>query len=586
MRAEPGLRQLLRLWEFVRPVKWSLFAGFASALTAAVLSLVGPQIIRLIVDGPVSSGERAAIIWGSLALLAVGCFEAFLWYLRRILVLTPMVGVERRVRDRLFARLQDLPAAFHDEWEAGQLLSRSSVDLNRVRRWLAFGLIMLTVNLLTVVAGIGVLLWLDPLLGIVYAVFSIPTALITLRFQRVYGRLSRRSQDQAGALATTVGEAAKGIRVIKAFGRGGEFLASFRTEAQALRETELEKARKQADMRSWLILLPQLAVATSLALGVLAVAGGRLTIGELSAFLFTALMLSWPVRSLGFLFADTLDAAASTTRVFEVLDTATTVSDPAAPLPVPVGPGVLEFRGVRFRFPDARDDDEVLQGIDLTLRPGETLALVGATGSGKSLLSELAVRLHDPTDGEVLLDGTDIRRFRRDELRSHVAIAFEQPLLFSASVRDNVALGRPEASDDELREALTVAQAGFALELPDGLDTLIGEEGHSLSGGQRQRLALARAIIARPRVLVLDDPLSAVDVRTETLATEALRTALTGVTTLVVAHRSSTVALADRVAVLQDGRITAVGEHRSLLAADPVYRGLLWQGDHVDEVVA
>jgi ATP-binding cassette subfamily B protein len=570
------LGSLLRLTPYVRPHRWVLLAGGASALAGTLAGLTIPLVTRSIVDGPIARGELAALPWLVLGVVALGTCEALLTFLRRRLVARPSTAIEAAMRADLFAHLQRLPVAFHDAWASGQLLSRATADLNTVRWFVAFSGIFLVVNVLTVVVGIGVLLWLSVWLGVVIAVTAVPLLALTLTLERRFSVAARRAQDQAGDLATLVEESALGVRVLKSLGRGRRLTARFATDARGLRGTELQKVRLVAALWAVLVLLPEGAIAVVLGLGAYGVADGSLTIGTLVAAVTVMTYLYWPVASLGWLLAQASEAAAATRRYWEVRDVAPAIVDPADPvsLPRPVR-GALELRGVRFHHPGS--DREVLRGVDLAVRPGETMALVGATGSGKTTLTALVTRLEDVTAGEVLLDGVDVRRLRLAELRAAVATAFEDPVLISASVRENVTLGLPAGVDDtRVWEALRVASAdGFVAALPWGLDTRIGEQGMSLSGGQRQRLALARAVVAHPPVLVLDDPLSALDVHTEAEVEAALRRVLGGVTALVVAHRPSTVQLADRVALLDGGRITAVGTHTELLAGNPEYRRLL-----------
>ena len=364
-----------------------------------------------------------------------------------------------------------------------------------------------------------------------------------------------------------------GIRVLKAFGRGKYALKNFASQAEDLRGTEIEKARAIAGIWLWLLLVPDVTFAICLLVGVWLSVQGELSVGDLVAFFATATVLRFPVESIGFLLSMTFDARTAADRFFEVIDSENTITDPENPKTITEPHGQLVFHDVHFRYPDAPSDvPDLVNGVDLALEPGETMALVGITGSGKSTLTALTTRLYDVTGGSITIDGVDIRDLRRSELRTHLAMAFEDATLFSASVRDNVLLGRPEASDADLDEALDIAQARFVYDLPNGLDTTIGEEGLSLSGGQRQRLALARAIAARPSVLILDDPLSALDVNTEALVEEALRRVLSSTTALIVAHRPSTVTLADRVALLEHGRVTAVGTHSELLRTNDHYR--------------
>ena len=577
------LASVRRLYPYVRPALPRLIGGFVSALGASLAALAIPRVLQVMVEGPLASGvaahDVAALVGPVLLVLALGLAEAGLILLRRNLVMYPGTRVEAAMRMALFRHLQDLPVAFHDRWPGGQLLSRIMSDLGLLRRWLIFGLLQLVVSAITIVVGVGILLATAGWLGLVYLAGAIPVTVIVFRFSRRYRVIARESQDQSGDLATTVEESVHGIRVLKAFGRGRDALASFTGQAEELRETEIRKARNQATVTTTLQLIPELTIAICLVLGVLLAADGQISVGTLVAFFFTAAVINGPVVDLGMTLSMTLNARTAVDRFFEVMETTNRLDDPADPVAPPAPHGNVELRDVTFRYDDA--ERPVLEHVDLELPAGTTTALVGLTGSGKTSLAMLVPRIYDVTDGAVLLDGVDVRSMRRADVRRMVAIAFEDPTLFSASVRDNVLLGVPESGphavvkedrEARLHEALDVAQARFAYDLPEGVATRIGEEGLSLSGGQRQRLALARAIAARPQVLVLDDPLSALDVATEEAVTARLRDVLAGVTSLVIAHRPSTVALADRVAVLQDGRITAVGTHSELLATDAHYR--------------
>ena len=570
------VQALRRLGPFVRPARRSIVIAMVMALAAALVSLAVPQVLQRIVDGPLASGDAAQIPWSVGIIAALGVLEAVLYFARRLYIVGPATGVESRMRRALFAKLQDLPVAFHDRWPSGQLLSRSMSDLSLIRRFIAFGFIYLVVNLITIVVGVVVLAFLNPLLAVVFTVCSIPLWINGFRFERRYHVVARRSQYQQGDLATLVEESVHGIRVLKAFGRGGTKLRGFLERAEALRGTEIAKAKAVAQIWLWLLLVPDVAFALCLLVGVQQASVGALTVGQLVAFFATATVLRFPLESIGFLLSMAFDTRTATDRLFEVFDSENTIEDPRSPKTIQEARGRLEFQDVRFAYPDAPSSaPELLDGVDLVVEPGETMALVGLTGSGKTTVVELAGRLYDVTGGSILLDGVDIRDLTRAELRSHVAMAFEEATLFSASVRDNVLLGRPDAGEGVLAEALDIAQASFVHDLPQGLDTVIGEEGLSLSGGQRQRLALARAVAANPAVLVLDDPLSALDVDTEALVEAALRRVLTRTTALIVAHRPSTVQLADRVALLEDGRIVAVGTHHELLAASERYRYVL-----------
>lgn len=575
-------RALARLYPFAKPVLPRLALGAASALVASLLALSIPLVLEVLVQGPIASGDLSQLAWGAALILVLGLLEALMVWLRRWFVLGPSTSVEYDMRTSLYERLQRLPVAFHDRWQSGQLLSRMMQDISMLRRWLAFGLVLLVVNMLTILVGMVLLFRWHWALGLTFLVVCAPLWYAGYRFEKTYGTLARQSQDQAGDLATSVEESVHGIRVLKAFGRGKHALVKFARQAETLRETELSKARAVGWIWFWLVLLPDLAFALCLGVGIVLAQTGQLQVAELVAFFAMATVLRWPMESIGFLFSFLLDARTATDRIFEVFDEENTITDPAAPVTIAEPRGALAFEGVHFRYQDASESErDLLDGIDLVLEPGETMALVGLTGSGKTTLTTLPARLYDVTGGRVTIDGVDVRDLTLHELRTHVGMAFEDSTLFSQTVRENVLLGRedlePGSAEAErvLREALAVAQAGFVDDLPDGVDTVIGEEGLSLSGGQRQRLALARAVAARPAVLVLDDPLSALDVDTEALVEDALREVMADTTTLVIAHRPSTVTLADRVALLQEGRVTAVGRHSDLLRESEHYRHVI-----------
>jgi ATP-binding cassette, subfamily B, bacterial len=573
---------LWRLKPFVKPVIWRLAGGALSALAAAVIALMIPIVLEQIIRGPVQTGAVDAIVWGALAVFGLALGEALMVWLRRQFVLNPATQVEYKMRTELYSRLQTLPVAFHDRWQSGQLLSRMMQDIGLIRRWLAFGLVLLVVNVLTIIIGAVLLFRWHWLLGTIFIVTAIPLWIRGYLFEKRYGALTRRSQDQAGDLATSVEESVHGIRVLKAFGRGKHALRRFSRQAETLRETEMSKAGAISSIWFWLDLMPQIAFGLSLMSGIWLISQGAIELPELFAFFAMATVLRWPIESIGFLFSFMLDARTATDRVFDIYAEINTITDPENPVHIENPRGELAFDGAHFRYQDAgAHERDLLDGIDLVLRPGETMALVGLTGSGKTTLTTLPTRLYDVTGGRVTLDGVDVRDLPLAELRQHIAMAFEDATLFSASVRENVLLGRADLdvhSDEAervLREALEVAQASFVDTLPEGVETIIGEEGLSLSGGQRQRLALARAVAAKPKVLVLDDPLSALDVDTEALVEEALRHVLADTTALIVAHRPSTVALADRVALLEAGRVTAVGTHSELLKSSSHYRHVI-----------
>ncbi|MDV6288332.1 ABC transporter ATP-binding protein [Streptomyces rochei] len=607
------VRALLRLWPYVRPVRARLASAAVIAILASCVGLVIPLVLKWMVDGPVADRDPAGVWLGALYLLLLGVAEALLFGLRRWLVARPLSAVEAGMRADLYRHLQRLPVAFHDRWASGQLLSRGTTDLMLLRMFLAFPLTFLLVNGVTILVGVGIMLVQDWTLGLVILGPAIPVMITCGIFEKKYSAVARRAQDQVGDLTTVVEESVLGIRIIKGFGRHRSQARAFHELSHTLRGTELRKARLLASIWAVIVTLPELAIGAALVVGVVQVADGSLSAGTLVAFLSTALALRWPVESIGFLLAMSQEAATATDRYFEVMDAqaeepggsrgtasvsggaglrpAARGAAPAVRGAAPVGRGAapsvrasaatpgdgLRFEGVRFRYPDAPPGSPpLLDRIDLHIRSGESLALVGATGSGKTTLTALVPRLYEVTSGRITLDGRDITTLPREELRALVAVAFEEPTLFSATVGENVLMGAGGAAGaEELDRALAVAQAGFAHALPQGTGTQVGEQGLSLSGGQRQRLALARAVVGRPRFLVLDDPLSALDVHTEAAVEAALRRVLADTTALIVAHRPSTVLLADRVALLSGGRIAAVGTHHELLRTDAEYARLM-----------
>ena len=591
-----AVRTLLRLWPYVRPVRARLFTAAFVAVLASCTGLVIPLVLKWMVDGPVADRDPAGVWLGALYLLLLGLGEALLFGLRRWLVARPLSGIEAGMRADLYRHLQRLPVAFHDRWASGQLLSRGTTDLMLLRMFLAFPMTFLLVNGVTIVVGVVIMLLQDWTLGLVILGPAVPVLVTCVIFERRYAHVARLAQDQVGDLTTVVEESVLGIRIIKGFGRHRSQARAFRELTRTLRGTELRKAGLLATIWGVIVTLPEVAIGAALVLGTVQVASGGLSAGTLVAFLSTALALRWPVDSIGFLLAMSQEAATATERYFEVMDAvpesgltgggvrgsavrgaALSGSGAAPAARLPAATQGLRFHDVRFRYPDAPSDSPpVLDRIDLHIRPGESMALVGATGSGKTTLTALVPRLHEVTSGRITLDGEDITAMSREELRALVAVAFEEPTLFSATVGNNVLMGTQDgAGAAELNRALAVAQAEFAHALPQGTDTQVGEQGLSLSGGQRQRLALARAVVGRPRFLVLDDPLSALDVHTEAAVEAALRDVLADTTALIVAHRPSTVLLADRVALLSGGRITAVGTHHELLRTNAEYAHLM-----------
>ncbi|MEE8867860.1 MAG: ABC transporter ATP-binding protein [Acidipropionibacterium acidipropionici] len=570
-RSRRRFGNLLRFLPYLRPyaTRFALMVVFAIASTIA--GIVTPLVTQRVVDGPISNSAHRGLYTLGSAAIAIGVVEAVFMFWRRWVVARGTLGTETGIRLDLYAKLQRLPLGFHTGWESGQLLSRIMNDLSTVRRFLGFGLLFLIMNLLQIVITTGLLLNMYWPLGLVVVISAVPIVWLCLVNERRYTKLSRTIQDQTGDVASAVEESVGGLRVIKAFGRRDHIFGGFDDKAVALWRTSMARVRLTSWFWTVLEAIPSLTLVVVLAFGALAVGHHRISLGTLVAFITLMLSIVWPIASLGFLLSMTQDSMTAADRICEIFDAPETIRDGARSLDHPSGR--LTFDDVTFRYPDGHED--VLKHLDLDIEPGQTVALVGGTGSGKTTLTALVPRLADVTGGAIRIDGVDIRDLRVAELRSIVATAFEDATLFSMSVRENLTLGRADASQEEIDEAIDVAQAGFVHDLPWGLDTRIGEQGMSLSGGQRQRLALARAVLVRPRILVLDDTLSALDMETEALVESALKRVLVDVTGIVVAHRASTVLLADKVAMLSEGRVTHVGTHAELLATVPEYRELL-----------
>jgi ATP-binding cassette, subfamily B, bacterial len=548
-------------------------AAFAGLVTAVAI----PLMTKAVIDGPVRHQDQRGLWMLGAAAMGVGVCEGVLWFIRRWLIARGTMGVEADIRKDLYARLQIMPLSFHGRWQSGQLVSRVMSDLSTIRRFLSFGMVFLLLNITQIAVVTAILLVLYWPLGVVVLLSTAPIAATVFHFQRTFNRLSRRAQDQAGHVATHVEEAALGLRAIKSFGREDYTYARFDEQAKTLHDLQVRKVLVSARFWTVLEVIPNLTLIVVLGFGAYAVGHGLVTMGTLVAFITMMLSLVSPMSSLGWALSLTQESMTAANRIAEIFD---------APLEITDGPryeipreGRLEVINVGLQFADACADDWALRHVNVTVEPGETLALVGATGSGKSTLAALPSRLYDVTEGAIRIDGHDVRDMSLRALRRAVTTAFEDPTLFSMSVAENLRLGSPDASDEQVAQAIDIAAAGFVYDLPFGLDTRIGEQGMTLSGGQRQRLSLARAILTGPKILVLDDTLSALDVHTEAAVEEALGRVLQSVTAIVVAHRASTVLLADKVALLDKGTITHVGTHAELLAGVPKYRHLLAAAD-------
>jgi ATP-binding cassette subfamily B protein len=564
-------------WRFVHAVVGSQAYGVSGAVASGLLwqagAVAAPLVVKYAIDhGIVGENHQTLVIW-LVVLLAVGMLEVVAGAFRHLYAIRNRSHSDARVRDAIFAHSLRLDASYHDRVGPGELLSRASSDSQHVARMMdAIGHTIGYV--LTVVAVAIVMLFLDAQLALIVL---IPVPLVSLGawlYSRRYDAGTRQLQESWAQASTLVEETVSGIRVVKGLGAGAALESRFRRRSDEIMDRALHLARLDAVFVPFLEMLPLLGIAAVLWFGGRRVISGELSVGSFVAFNAYVVMLVWPLRVLGQRVTTLQKALGASGRITEVLEAEPRLLEPRHPqeLERPVR-GDVRLEGVCFGH---EGDHAVLDGLDLHVSPGESVALVGATGSGKSTVAGLLARLYDPEDGRVLLDGHDLRDLRLDDVRRSVALVFEETFLFSESVRENIRVGRPDAGDDDVQGAAELAGAAdFVDDLPDAYDTILGERGFSLSGGQRQRIAIARAILADPAVLVLDDATSAVDATKEHEIRAALTKVMRGRTTLVIAHRPATIALADRVAVLEGGGIVEEGTHDELIAGSARYRALL-----------
>ncbi len=563
-----------RLLGFLRPYRKGVIASFALAACAMGVGILIPPLIGKAVDDIDDGGGSLGLI--AAAIVGAGLLRLLFSVVRRLVAGRVSLGVEFDLRNLLYGHLQSLELGFFDGQQTGQLMSRATVDLQAVRFFLGYGLIFMAQAALTIVIAAGVMIFVNPLLALV-ALAPMPWVVwVAFRYGRLNRPASQEVQQRIAELTAAAEENVSGVRVVKGFAQEHRQMKRFHHSVGRVFDQSMVSTRLRAFYNPYIGFLPQLGLAAIVIVGGRQVVNGTISLGDFVAFYGYVLMLTGPMRMLGVSLGMAQRAVASGNRIFEILDREPRLTSPEDAPELPAGGGRVELRGVGFAYEGAAP---VLEDIDLTVEAGRTVALVGATGAGKTTLVNLIPRLYDPTAGQVLVDGADLREVDLASLRHEVALVSDDAFLFSASLRENVAYARPDASDAEVVDA--ARRAGLAevvAELPDGYDTRVGERGLTLSGGQRQRVAIARALLAQPRILILDDATSSVDATTESKIKEALREVMKGRTTFVIAHRLSTLALADEIVVLEGGRIVAQGGHDELLQASELYAEIAERG--------
>jgi ATP-binding cassette subfamily B protein len=572
----PYRRTFVRLLGFLRPYRWSLGLSvvLAVASQAAAIGLV--RLTQEVIDDAIRPRDER-MLWILVgAVVALGAVRAALMVGRRFISGRQALGVEFDLRNSLYAHLLRLSFRFYDRHQTGQLMSRATVDLQSVRFFLGYGLIFFFQHALTIVGVTAIMLWTEWRLALIALAITPLLVGLAYRYSHVSHPVLREVQQKMADVATVAEENIVGVHVVKAFAQERQEQRKFESRSEEVFGQSVLANRQRAIYVPLLSFVPLLAQGAVLLAGGWMVVQGSLTVGEFFAFNLYVNMLIMPLRMLGMWIGQAQRATASGERIFEILDEEAEIGDRASAVELPPGPGRIAFEEVSFAYGEGRP---VLSGVELEVEPGRTVALIGHTGSGKTTLASLVPRFYDVTGGRVTVDGVDVRDVRVTSLRGAIGIVAQDPFLFSATVRENIAFGTPWATDEDVQHVARLAQAHeFIAELPEGYDTMVGERGITLSGGQRQRLAIARALIMNPRVLILDDATASVDATTEARIRLGLREAMRGRTTLIIAHRLSTLALADELVVLDGGRVAARGTHDELLATSAVYREIYEHG--------
>ena len=577
MSERPSYRRTFwRLLGFLKPYKWSLVVSIVLAIGSQAAAVAIAFITGSGLEHALRAGDRGTIWKYGLAILAFGLIRSLLMMGRRLISGRQALGVEFDMRNAMYAKLQRLSFRFYDRHQTGQLMSRATVDLQAVRFFLGYGLIFFFQHVTTIIGVTVVMFVVDWRLALAATAITPLIVIVAYRYSSISHPVLRDVQQKMADVATVAEESIVGVHVVKSFAQERKRSGQFARRSEAVFGRSVDANRQRALYVPLLSFLPLLAQAVVLLYGGRMVVSGQLNFGQFIAFNVLVVMLVMPLRMLGMWIGQAQRATASGERIFEVMDEPEDVADRPDAADLPPGDGHVRFEKISFGYDEQRP---VLQGIDLDVEPGKTVALIGHTGSGKTTLASLVPRFYDVTDGRIAIDGADIRDVKLHSLRGQIGIVAQDPFLFSATIRENIAFGRPDASQEEIEEAARLAQAAeFIDDLPDGYDTVVGERGITLSGGQRQRLAIARALLVDPRILILDDATASVDATTEARIRLGLREAMKGRTTIIIAHRLSTLALADELVVLDRGRLVARGTHEELLERSPVYREIYEHG--------